>query len=171
MSGSSKINMPGSSPYELEYDRPQLKIQSRNDLLHSQSRRHLWEFMLFLLLSLAALMLHNINLHERFSEGVRQLIGCPLPTSLLSFVLVCYGFSTLILMLTRGETETRIVKRWFHFSFRVAFYLFYGFSGALSGHFLFVFSLGLFLYVSEQVSTWFSQNRGEELEGELVEEP
>lgn len=171
MIGLRKANTQSNTQNCFDGDSQLLNVQSRIDLLHVQTRRHLWELLLFLLVSMAALALREINLHENFTEGVRQLLGYPLPAELLSIALSAYGFSTLTLLLTRREAETRTVKRWFHFSFRTVFYLFYCFSGALAGHYLFVFILGLFLYISEQLSTWLSLSRVEAQDGELVEEP
>jgi len=127
--------------------------------------------LLFLLVSMAALAIRNQNLHESFSEGVRQLLGCPISATLLTMVLACYGFSTLTLVLIRGGGETRLVKRLFHFSFRTVFYLFYGFSGALAVHYLFVFSSGVILYLCEQLCSWLLGGRLEPHDGELLEEP
>jgi len=133
--------------------------------------RFLWEFVLFLLVSMAALVIRNQNLHESFSEGVRQLLGYPISATLLTIVLASYGFSTLTLVLIRGGGETRLVKRLFHFSFRTVFYLFYGFSGALAVHYLFVLGTGLILYVCEQLCGWLLGGGIESHDGELLEEP
>jgi|GEM_PF-1767207 len=170
MIGQSKVQAPFSGQNCCGQER-RLKVQNLVDLLHVRSRHHLWEFLLFLVVSMAALGLQNLNLHEYFSAGARQLLGCPLPANLLSVVLAAYGFSTLTLLLTRGGAETRLVKRCFHFSFRTVFYLFFSFSGVLAAHYLMVFGLGLFLYISEQFSSWLSLNRVGGQEGELVEEP
>jgi hypothetical protein len=170
MIGHSKAQAPFNAPNCSEQQSRRLKLQNLLDLSQVQSR-HLWELLLFLLVSMAALALRNHNLHESFSEGVRQLLGCPLSATLLSAVLGLYGFSTLTLLLSRGGGETRLVKRLFHFSFRTVFYLFYGFSGVLAAHYLFVFSLGLVLYLCEQLGSWLTLGRIEPHDGELLEEP
>jgi hypothetical protein len=169
MIGHRKADTSYEGHYCCEQER-RLKFKNLVDLSQVQSR-HLWEFLLFLLVSMVALALRNHNLHESFSEGMRQLLGCPISAVLLTVVLASYGFSTLTLMLLRGGGETRLVKRLFHFSFRTVFYLFYGFSGVLAVHYLFIFGLGLILYICEQLCSWFLLGRIESHDGELLEEP
>ena len=171
MSGQSKVQVPISGHDNCGQFGRHLKALNLVDPIQIQSRRHLWEFLAFLLVSITALGLRNLNLHESFSTGMRQLLGCPLPATLLSIALAAYGFSTLVLLLTRGGRETRPVKRWFHFSFRTIFYLFYSFSGVLAAHYLFVFGLGLFLYFAEQLGSWLALGRLEPQDGDLVGEP
>ena len=171
MIGQSKAHAPFDGRNCCAQQGQWLKVKQLVDLLQVESRRHLWEFLFFLLVSMAALALRDLNLHESFSAGARQLLGCPLPAELLSITLAAYGFSTLTLLLTRRGGETRVVKRWFHFSFRTVFYLFYSFSGVLAAHYLFVFGLGLFLYVCEQLGGWLALGRIEAENGDLVKEP
>lgn len=143
----------------------------RGKLSLRASRRLLWELLLFLLLSLLAVLLKNHNFHAYFGVGSRQLLGCPIPVTMLNLVLASYGFSTLVLIMTRRGAETRLVKRCFHFSFRTVFFLFYGFSGALAPNLLFVFSLGLCLYLCEQAFGWLVPQRIIAEEIDWIEEP
>ncbi len=142
----------------------------RIDPLHLQSRRNLWELLLFLLLSIAAVGLQQTNLHQVFSEAFRQILGMPLPASLLSLALAAYVFSAVVQMLSRQRNDTSFGMRSFHLLFRSIFYLFYAFSGALAEHFVFVFASGLLLYGLEQANIWVRLSKQVEEEPELVEE-
>ncbi len=143
----------------------------QTDRLLLQARQNLWELLLFLLFSMAALAWQQTNLHQQFSEEFRQLLGMPLPATLLSLALGVYLFTAVIQVLVRQSHDTSLAMRSFHLVFRSVFYLFYSFSGVLAEHFAFVFASGLALYGLEQASLWLRLSRPAEDQPELVREP
>lgn len=118
------------------------------------ARPLLWELLLFVLVSMAAGNLLLTDLHHQFSEPFRQLLGVPLPSLLLTIALAVYLTTALMQLLLRQLHDRGLAMRCFHFVFRCAFYLFYSFSGALAGHYLFVLGSGLLLYGLEQLNLW-----------------
>jgi len=83
----------------------------------------------FLLISICAFTFKDFNLFAISSEPVRQLLGCPPPAYLISVALAVYCFSSAILTLTAMANDTQPTQKWNHLGYRIAFFVFYSFSG------------------------------------------
>lgn len=114
----------------------------------------LWGLLMFLLSSCAAFWLRDLNLFAMASEPVRQILGYPPPALLVSIALGVYTFSAAVLTLTAMSEQARPTGQWNHLGYRVAFYLFYAFSGSIAPHFLAVLLVGMSLYLLNLVHAW-----------------
>jgi len=99
--------------------------QNKTSELQALSRRSLWEGLLFILVSIAALQLRGIDLIGATPESVRKFLGTPPPAYLITVALAIYSFSVLMIILTRMNNGSEPVPRWSHLGYRSAFYLFY----------------------------------------------
>lgn len=137
---------PGALPSENRLQ----KIREQREQGHHLSRHNLWELFLFLLVSICAYNVRDLNLFAMASEPVRQLLGAPPPAYLISFALAIYFGSSIVLGLAALINRTKPTRTWNHLGYRSAFYFFYSFSGSISGHFLPVLLIGLLLYGLDQ---------------------
>ena len=122
--------------------------------LHTMSRKGLWGLLLFLLISVAAFMTRDFNLYQALPESTLQVVGCPPPAILIHLALTGYSFTIVVPVLIRMATGERPVVGWRHLFYRSAFYPFYLFSMALPENFVAVVTIGILLYVVEQISVW-----------------
>ena len=122
--------------------------------LHALSRKGLWGLLLFLLASLAAFVTRDFNLYQALPESVLQVVGCPPPATMIHLALTGYSFSIVVPVLIRMATGENPVVGWRHLFYRVAFYPFYLFSMALPENFVAVVTIGILLYVVEQIGIW-----------------
>lgn len=118
------------------------------------SRPGLWGLLLFLLISCGAFYFRDVNLFAMASEPLRQVLGYPPPAFLVSIALAVYTFSAMVLTLTAISEQARPVRQWNHLGYRVAFYLFYAFSGSIGTHFLAVLLIGVALYALDLCHVW-----------------
>lgn len=135
-----------SSRHELSRIQQQIGQESQ-----TLSRRGLGAILLFILISMGAFLLRDFDLFSSVSESVRQFLGYPPPSFMVSVALVTYCFSVLMIDLMQMDSEVEPQPKWSHLGYRAAFYFFYAVSGALTQHFLAVFFIGLLLYGVEQV--------------------
>lgn len=126
------------------------KIRELRDNGHHLSRHNLWELFLFLLVSICAYNVRDLNLFGMASEPLRQLLGYPPPAYMVSIALAAYFGSSIILGLKALASRTKPVGTWNHLGYRSAFYFFYSFSGGIADHFLPVLLVGLLLYGLDQ---------------------
>jgi len=148
-------------------NRKRKKVQA----LYVLSRRSLWEILLFLSISIAVFAFRDFDLFAAASEPVRQLLGYPPPALLINIALATYLFSAVTIRLVQVANVTRPEQKWTQLGYRTVFYLFYSFSGSLSGHFIAVFSIGMLLYTLEQLHIWFYTEKLVRREQELLSEP
>jgi len=109
---------------------------------------------LFMLISITAYSFKDFSLFEASSESVRQLLGYPPSAYLISIALAVYCFSAAIITFTSMASDVAPTSSWKHLGYRSAFYMFYSFSGAISGHFIPVLLIGIFLYALDQCHIW-----------------
>jgi TctA family transporter len=147
--------------------RKRKKVQA----LYALSRRNLWELLLFLLLSIGVFSFREFDLFAVASAPVRQLLGCPPPALLINFALATYLFSAVTILLTRMANASRPEQKWSQLGYRTVFYLFYSFSGTLSGHFVAVFTIGILLYGLDQLNVWQYTEKVLRREKLLLSEP
>lgn len=126
------------------------KVRDQREQGHHLSRHNLWELFLFLLVSICAYNVRDLNLFALASEPLRQLLGAPPPAYLVSLALAVYFGSSVVLGLTALIHRTGPTRTWNHLGYRSAFYFFYSFTGSISGHFLPVLLAGLLLYGLDQ---------------------
>lgn len=130
------------------------QVQLTHAQLHAMSRRGLWGFLVFLVISIVAFMVQDFKLYETLSEPFLQILGCPPPAFLIHLALTGYGFTVIVPVLIRMATGANPVVAWHHLACRSVFYLFYLVSNALPMNFLIVFGLGVLFYLLEQLGVW-----------------
>ena len=122
--------------------------------LHCLSRKGLWGLLLFLLASVVAFMSRDFNLYLALPESVLQIVGCPPPATMIHLALTGYSFTIVVPVLIRMANGEKPVVGWRHLIYRTAFYPFYLFSLALPENFAVVVTIGILLYVVEQIGIW-----------------
>ncbi|MCW8859922.1 MAG: hypothetical protein OQK50_02295 [Deltaproteobacteria bacterium] len=147
----------------------QQRVQDQMERRYSMSRRNLWEVVLFLMVAIGAFTFKDFNLFEVSSESLRQVLGYPPPSYLISIALAVYCFSSASLTLTAMAKDAEPVKNWHHLGYRSVFFIFYCFSGAIAANFLPVLLGGLCLYGLDQCHIWFYNTRVIAQEKDLVE--
>jgi len=136
--------------------------------IQAVSRRSLTEALLFILVSIGAFELRGFDLLASVSAPVRELLGYPPPTYLVTIALAVYCFSALTIALTQLANNAEPTPHWSHLGYRSMFYLFYSVSGSLANTFMAVFFIGLFLYAVEQAHVWIYAQHLEHKEEELL---
>lgn len=121
-------------------------------LLQAGSIRGIWALALFLIVSVGALQdfghLHSLPIH------IKALLGPPPSATMISGLLVVYGFSAILLVLARMMNGSASSGGMFHVACLSAFYGFYFFSGSLAENFWAVFAAGLTILSLESYHTW-----------------
>lgn len=117
------------------------------------SRRALWNLLLFLLVSMAALSVQDFNLFAAVSEDFWPVLGAPPSPLFIDLTLAIYVFAALILLPDR-LTKASPGQGWAHVVYRSIFYFFFLASNALASGFLVVLAAGLMLYGLEQAFIW-----------------
>ncbi len=118
------------------------------------SRHSLYSLIIFLAFSIWAYMFKDFHLVSEVPEYLNTLLGTPPPAYLVSISLVLYFFASLILTFTAITKNIEPIDKWDHLGYRVAFFIFYSFSGAIAPNFLPVFLVGLVLYSLDQYHIW-----------------
>lgn len=126
------------------------KISELRDNGHYLSRHNLWELFLFLLVSICAYNVRDLNLFGMASEPLRQLLGYPPPAHMVSIALAVYFGSAMILGFKALAKRIKPTSTWNHLGYRSAFYFFYSFTGSIAEYFLPVLLVGLLLYGLDQ---------------------
>lgn len=126
------------------------KIRVLRDSAHHLSRHNLWELFLFVLVSICAYNVRDLNLFAMASEPLRQLLGYPPPAYMVSCALAVYFGSSVILGFKALAFRTKPTSTWHQLGYRSAFYFFYSFTGSIAEHFLPVLLVGLLLYALDQ---------------------
>lgn len=145
------------------------RFEEQQERCARMSRHNLWEVVLFLVISILAYSIRDLNLFMLASEPLRQLLGYPPPAYLISIALAVYFCSSACLTLTGMAREQSPQQGWNQLFYRGAFYFFYSFSGAIAGNFLPVLLVGLGLYGLDQYHVWFYNAKGGNGEKGLVE--
>lgn len=130
------------------------QIHAKIGALHAQSRHGLWNIVIFLICSMAALLIRDIHILDYFSESVRQVLGAPPAPFLIHIVLAVSTISGLIIIGGRLANDAEPGRRWEQLGHRTAFYFFYFFSNALNQYFLIIFLAGLAVLLLEHYHIW-----------------
>ena len=136
--------------YNLDNGHRSMQIKELSDRRYMMSRHNLWEMILFVVVSIYAYAIGDLNLFELASEPLRQILGYPPPAYLVSIALAVYFFSAVSLTLTAMVRGAQPEQKWNQIGYRSAFYFFYAFSGSISTNFLAVLMVGLVLYGLDQ---------------------
>ena len=140
----------------------------RSEQRYHRMRNNLWGLAIFILISMTAFNFKGFNLFEAASEPIRQILGTPPPAYLVSIALAVYAVSAFILTLTAIANDQAPTASWKNLGYRSAFYLFYCFSGAISGHFIPVLLVGLSLYALDQCHIWIYNSKVVQEQNELL---
>jgi hypothetical protein len=122
----------------------------QEQVMHAQTRRNLWALLVFLLVSIAALPLRQVQLFELFPAELHPLLGAPPPVALVTAAMFVYVFATLVLVAYRLQGGQPPVWKHRDLALRIVFYALYLFAGGLDSHFHGVLIAGLLLFTLEQ---------------------
>jgi hypothetical protein len=121
-------------------------------LLNIQSRRGLWEILLFIIISIFALALLDYNPIQRIPELLVDIFGSSPSPILVHIVLIVSTLSELIVIISRIHFCSKPKKIWSHAIFRSSFYILYFLTGSLSENFVLVLISGLVILGLEQLN-------------------
>nr|WP_320049751.1 hypothetical protein [uncultured Desulfuromonas sp.] len=130
------------------------RIQAHIDSLHRLSRQGLWGLLAFILISMVAVFLQDINILSHLSLSMREFLGKPPSPKMINIALAVYSFSALILTLSRLSDRTEVYRGWSHVGYLSGFYIFYLFSNALRVNVVAVLVAGLTILGLEYYSIW-----------------
>ena len=137
-----------------DLDRRRDMILEKISELHALSRKGLWGLALFVAISTLAAYFRNFNLMAAVSPEVRDFLGKPPSSEMISIALVVYSFSALILILARMSADKETYRGWAHLGYLSGFYIFYFVSHALHENFWAVFAAGLTILGLEYYNVW-----------------
>ncbi len=148
----------------LQRDALQLRIKQ----MHTRSHQGIWLIGAFTILSIPALLSHQ--LFPPLSDSLKQTLGTAPPPTVISVLLVIYAFSAILLILTKIANGTQQkYGAYSHLGYLTGFYLFYYFSGSLAENFWAVFAAGMTIFCLESYFVWSqSMTQVRELEDALV---
>jgi len=120
--------------------------------LEIKSNSGLWALALFTAISIAAL--RGFTFLSFLSPLVEPYLGAAPPVNLINWALSIYGFSAIILILTRMAQNTRPRGAFTHVGYLCAFYLFYFLADALEDNFWAVFAAGMTILGLHSYHLW-----------------
>ena len=130
------------------------------------SNRGLWAFSLFLMVSMLAWYdFRLIPISEKFIAA----LGNPIPPNYISYLLLFYTFSAIILSLSRMTGNIEHKSSFCHVGYLTGFYLFYHFSKALDGNYWAVFGAGITILGVETYRIWSFCNEAVRIKNEQLE--
>ena len=133
-----------------------LKIEARIRRLEKAYGHGLWSMVVFLLVSFAAF--DGFSFLPDLSEKIRQMLGKPPPTEMISLALVVYAFSGIVRTLARMSRNIKPYMGLMHAAFFTAFYTFYHLSGVMQDNFWAVFFAGISVMGLENYYLWSHSN-------------
>lgn len=145
--------------YDLSNSHHSAQAKELIDRRYAMSRHNLWEMLLFVVVSLYAYAIGDLNLFNLASEPLRQVLGYPPSAYLVSIALAVYCFSAVSLTLSAMVRGIQPEQKWNRIGYRSAFYFFYAFSGSIGSNFPAVLLVGLLLYGLDQCHIWVYNNR------------
>lgn len=132
--------------------------------LRTMANRGLWAMALFLTVSIAAL--NQFSFLPALPEKLKNLLGAPPPTIMISGLLILYSFSSLVLILARMIGDSTSHGGFYHVAYLTGFYCFYNLAGSLEDNFWAVFAAGATILSLEgyHLWTWCSRQITSEIE-------
>lgn len=124
--------------------------------------KNLYSLIAFLVVSIIAFSIKDISLFEISNEYMRCLLGTPPPAFLITIALSVYAISAGFLKWMDIVNDKKPEFKLSNLSYRITFYIFYSFSGAIAANFLPVLIVGLILYGMDQfhVVRYESEHKG-----------
>lgn len=124
---------------------------------HERTAGHgLWGMAAFLAASIAGF--NGFAILPDLPEQIRQSLGTPPPTEMISLALVVYAFSGIVYILARTGHAIQPFRGLVHAGFLLAFYAFYHLSSALADNFWAVFFAGLSVLGLDNYYLWQNSN-------------
>lgn len=143
-----------------------LAIQNEIRRLRIFSNRGLFAFSLFLIVSMLAWSDFSLI---PFPENFIASLGAPPAPHLISYLLLFYTFSAIILSLSRMTQNIEHKSSFCHVGYLTGFYLFYHFSKALVDNYWAVFGAGLTILGVESYRIWNFCNDAIRIKNEQLE--
>lgn len=141
-----------------ENERARREAAERIRQFQKYSFRGLWYLAIFLLMSLG--VQQGVGHLPVFPPSLKQLLGAPPSSAMISGLLIVYSFSALILILGRMTTGTATFSGFSHLGYLLVFYAFYYVSNALYDNYLAVLAAGITILSLEAYHVWtWNQDR------------
>lgn len=134
-----------SEPSALETARREARSRIRR--LRIRGTLGIWGLGAFLALSLAARS--NFALLPTLSASTRDLLGAAPPAHLIDMALIAYGFSAIVLALSKMMSGAAKYGGLAHLGYLTGFFVFYHFAEAMEDRFWAVFAAGVTILVLE----------------------
>lgn len=135
-----------------EHATPEKSVQAQIRKFEIMACSGLWALALFTAISIGAF--GNFSFLPGSPADFQALLGPAPPTSLINWALTIYGFSAMILILTRMTNPSRPRGAFVHVGYLTAFYGFYYFANALSENFWAVFAAGMTILGLQSYHIW-----------------
>ena len=113
----------------------------------------------FVAVTMAAVLLQNVNFLSTVPEGFRLYLGQPPSPHLIGILLSAYFVSSAVISCHGIIAETRPGRPWTHLALLSAFYFLYFCADALNENLIAVFIAGLVLSALEHLRGWAHQRR------------
>lgn len=159
---------PPENPLD-KTDPDALRIAARERIhrLRITANRSLWAMALFLAVSIAAL--NHFSFLPPLPEQLKEHLGTPPPTIMISGLLILYSFSSLVLILARMIGDTISHSGFYHVAYLTGFYCFYNLAGSLEDNFWAVFAAGATILSLEGYYLWTWCSRQISVENEELD--
>jgi O-antigen/teichoic acid export membrane protein len=148
----SQAGVSSDGPQVPDRDLRRRRIEARIRQLERASMSGLWAMVLFMAVSFAAF--EGFSILPELTDEVREILGKPPPSEMISLALVIYAFSGIVHTLARMTRNIKPYRGFVHALFFTAFYLFYYLSDALADNFWAVFFAGLSVMGLESYYLW-----------------
>jgi hypothetical protein len=135
--------------------------------LRTTANSGLWAMALFLTVSIGAL--DDFKFLPSLPEQMKDLLGGPPPTVMISGLLVLYSFSALVLVLARMIGDSSAHGNYYHVAYLAFFYGFYHLAGSLADNFWAVFASGTTILTLEGYHLWTWCSKRIEAESETLD--
>lgn len=133
-----------------EEQRSALQVSIRR--WRNRSHQGLWAIAAFAGVSIPAMLSDRI--FPPLTPAVKQMLGAPPSSNMISALLVVYAFSVILLVLGRITNGSPKMVSFSHIGYLICFYAFYYFSGVLSENFWAVLATGMTILSLESYHIW-----------------
>jgi len=131
---------------------PDKSVRAKIRKLEIMACSGLWALALFTAVSIGAF--RNFSFLPGSPADFQALLGPSPPTNLINWALTIYGFSAMILILTRMTNPGRPHGAFLHLGYLTAFYGFYYFANELPENFWAVFAAGMTILSLHSYHIW-----------------
>jgi len=151
-----------------DIDRLRDQVQRKINKLEFKASTGLWSLAAFTAVSIGAYK--NFYFFPPLSEKTLAFLGDAPPVQYINWAMLVYGFSAIILILSRMMSDEKPHGAVSHLGYLTAFYLFYYFADGLKDNFWAVFSGGMTILSLQSYYIWNYSHEHIRQEQEILEE-